>query len=105
MTEEIRYADGEAYLVISAVENRWGDWSLQGFHTRKTKPSVDSNQVALKLSLRLPVALFEKPLLAAAIRVEGDVPSIEVTPETVSTIQDVIRSTAGLDVELTVVEP
>jgi hypothetical protein len=55
--------------------------------------------------LKLPAALFEKPTLGAQIKVDGEVPSIDLSPETVETIENVIRSTAGLDVELKIVEP
>jgi hypothetical protein len=101
---EIRYAEGTTYLVIKGKKT-WSSWELMGFHTRKTKPDVARDEVAIKLDLKLPAALFEKPTLGAQIKVDGEVPSIDLSPETVETIENVIRSTAGLDVELKIVEP
>ena len=100
---DIEYATGTTYLIVSGRKG-YG-WELGGFRTRKTKPDLARDEVAIKLELKLPAALFEKPTLGAAITVEGDVPTIDLSPETVETIQDVIRSTSGLDVQLTVVPP
>lgn len=106
MSDDKNYATGSTYLIIKAVRNRYGprgSYTLQGFTCRKTKPNVDSDEVALKLDLKLPSALFDKPLLSASIGIEGEVPIMDISPETVSTVQDLIRSQTGLDVELKVV--
>ena len=97
-------AIGTTYLIVQG-KKKYREWELVGFRTRKTKPDLARDEVAIKLELKLPAALFEKPVLGAQIKVEGDVPQIDLSPDTVETIQDVIRSTAGLDVELTVVTP
>ncbi len=100
---DIEYAEGTTYLIVKARKH-YG-WELTGFRTRKTKPDVARDEVAIKLQLRLPTALFVKPTLGAQIRVDGDVPEIDLSPETVETIQDVIRSQSGLDVQLSIIEP
>lgn len=102
MAAKIEYAEGSTYLVMKAVQ-RYGSWVLCGFRTLKTKPAVERDEIALKLELKLPAALFEKPTLSATINVDADVPMLELSPETIHTIEDLIRSTAGLDVQLTVV--
>ncbi len=100
---DIEYAEGTTYLIVRAKKG-YG-WELIDFRTRKTKPAVERDEVAIKIKLKLPTALFVKPTLGASITVEGDVPVIDLSPETVETIQDVIRSQAGLDVQLTVLQP
>jgi len=58
---EIQYAKGSTHLVIKGTKNRWGAWFLGGFHTRKTKPDVARDEIALSLSLKLQAALFKTP--------------------------------------------
>lgn len=102
----IEYAEGSTYLVIKGNKPSYGRfWRLSGFRCLTRKPDVARDEIALKLELKLPAALFEKPLLAASINVDADVPMLELSPETIHTIEDLIRSTAGLDVQLTVVPP
>lgn len=106
--DDVKYAEGETYLIIQGVRARFGPrgaYTLQGFTTRKTKPDVARDEIALKLKVRLPAALFEKPLLSASITVDGEVPQMDLSPETVNTIEDLIRSQSGLDVQLTVIDP
>lgn len=103
MSEGISYAVGETYLVVQGKKGHYRDWALQGFRCLKTKPDLARDEVAIKVSLRLPAALFEKPLLAASIAVDGDVPAIELEQKTIDTIQDVIRAQSGLDIKLEVV--
>lgn len=98
------YAKGSTYLIVKGVE-KWGGWVLSGFTTRKTKPSVGRDEIAIKLELKLPAALFQKPLLAASIDIDGDVPVMDISSETVQTIEEVIRAQSGLDVQLSVVSP
>ena len=102
--QQQQYVKGECYLLVGAKKN-WRQWEMQGFTVRKTKPDVGRDQIAMKISLRLPVALFEKPTLAATIDVDGEVPVLEIEPETIHTVQDLIRAQTGLDVELRVIEP
>lgn len=99
-----KVVETSGYLVISCAQKRYGYHELKLERVARKKPSVASNEVALELRLRLPVALFEKPTLSAEINVEADVPRLAVTPETVSNIRDVIQSAIGLNVELKVVE-
>lgn len=108
MSEKVKYAEGEAYIVVKGRQTRYGNpapWELIITNVLKKKPAVDYDEVALLLKLKLPVALFEKPLLSAAVRVDGDVPQIELAADTVTEIQNLIRSAVGLDVEVRVIPP
>ena len=100
-----QYVEGSCYLLIRGGQDRLGFTHLSGFKAYHRKPNVESDEVAIQLKIKLPSALFEKPLLAASINVDGDVPVMEIEPETVHTIENLIRSQTGLDVQLSVVEP
>ena len=84
-------AKGSCYLIIAGINKgseTYPIWQLGGFHVRKTKPDLSRNEVAVKLEMELPVALFEKPLLKAGITIDGDVPEIDLTPDTIDTTCD-----------------
>lgn len=106
-TSRIPEAQGEAYLVLRGVPPRYAgyDWALRFERVVSKKPAVGRDEIALQLRIRVPAALFEKPTLGATISVNGDVPQMDLTPETVTTVQDLIRAQTGLDVQLTVVKP
>lgn len=103
---ELVYAEGQAHLVVRGTKSRHGTgWVLNFVKVTTRKPELQSDEIAILLRLKLPAALFEKPLLTASISVEGDVPAFELDAVTKATIEDVLRSTAGLDVQLSLVKP
>lgn len=106
MTEKTKpqYAVGEAYLIIKGIKGNWG-WQAKITEIRKNKPAVGSDEIAMLVHVKLPAALFEKPLLSAKVTVDADVPAIEFSEQTVSELRNVIRSATGLDVQLTVIPP
>lgn len=74
--------------------------------TVKNKPGLDWNEVAIKLDLKLPDALFEKPHLSASINVGDDAvntPNIEA--DVVSNIEQSILEHTGVEVKLSIVNP
>lgn len=102
-----RYAEGECYLIVQCCETRAGinPYVLRIDRATQRKPALAADEVALKVRVQLPVALFLKPTLSASIKVEGETPTLELDTETVSSIEDLIRSAVGLDVELNVISP
>lgn len=103
-----RFAQGECYLTIQAQQVRYGPrerYELRIDRVTQRKPALNADEVALKIAVTLPVALFLKPTLSASISVDGDVPKLELDAETQSAIEDLIRSSIGLDVELKVIAP
>lgn len=80
----------------------------RGYASRMTKssPALASNEVAVKVMLELPDAIFEKPTFEAKVVVPKDAiskPVIEA--EVVDNVQDIIKQNTGFDVKLEVVEP
>lgn len=76
----------ECYLIIPADENRRGDKKLMAPYTRKTKPDLARNEVALKLRIEIPRSIFENLIPEAELVVpEGYAirPKIEVGMEPV----------------------
>lgn len=107
MSKEQRFAEGECYLIIRCYEVRYGPsaYELKIDRATQRKPALAADEVALKVRVQLPVALFLKPTLSASIKVEGETPTLELDTETVTSIEDLIRSAVGLDVELNVISP
>jgi len=74
--------------------------------TRKTRPSVRMDEVAIKIDLEIPNALFEKPLLSAKVKIPSDaVSQPEITAEIQDNVKNLIESATGLNIDLRVVEP
>jgi len=99
-----KYATGSTYVTVRGKKGPYG-WELVGFKTRKNKPSLGPDEIAVKIEMTLPAALFEKPTLKASINVDAEVESPALEPETVESLEHVLRSASGLDVNLTVVDP
>ncbi|MFZ5737690.1 MAG: hypothetical protein ACOY6K_12500 [Pseudomonadota bacterium] len=64
-------------------------------------PSLDSGEVAIKVTAELPDALFRKPLLEAKISVPVD----KVSPATIDAsvadnITDIVRQNLGIDLQI-----
>jgi hypothetical protein len=62
--------------------------------------------VAIALELNLPNTLFQKPRLQANITVPSDAVSPQlITAEVADNITNAIKSAAGMDVEITIINP
>lgn len=73
-----------AYLVIE--KDAWAYGRPRITAMRKNKPALESGQIAVKVNLKIPMAIFDQfiPVLEAEIS-EPDViaPTIEIEPEVV----------------------
>lgn len=71
-----------AYLVIEKAGWKWDPPRITAM--RKEKPALKSGQIAVKVSLKIPMAIFDQfiPVLEAEIS-EPDViaPTIQIEPE------------------------
>lgn len=70
--------------------------------TRKTKPSLDWDEIAVKINLEIPNELFQRPTLEATIQVT-DVPNNAYQPEIVLDTVDLIEQQTGAKINFTVV--
>lgn len=71
----------------------------------KGTPKLDADEVAVKVNLELPDALFDKPSLEAKIVVPKEAVSKPViTADVIDNVQDIIKQNTGFEVRLEVVE-
>lgn len=71
----------------------------------KGSPALASDEVAVKVTLELPDALFERSALEAKIVVPKEAVSQPViTADVVDNVQDIIKKNTGFDVKLEIVE-
>lgn len=69
--------------------------------TVKNRPSMDWDEVAIKVNLDIPNEMFQRPTLSASIKIDH-APKLEIEAETVNNIQEVLKH-EGIDVKLTIV--
>lgn len=92
------------YLVIQGKKDPRYPHSpraLGDIQVRKKKPATKANEIAVRLELDIPDALFEKPTLQVRAMVpEGD-HGPEISTDVQQDIADVIRERTGLQVSIT----
>lgn len=86
-------------LVNWLVVNRNG---VRG--VRKTKPSLEYDEVAIKLNINVPKELFERPSLEATITVDA-LPDNSFSPQVVIDTVDLIEQQTGAKISFQVVQP
>lgn len=91
------------YLVIKRTGSRYA----QRYSTRVTKssPSLDSNEIALKINVVLPDTIFDKPLLEAKVVIPEEAvskPAIEAS--VIDNVEQIIKQNTGFEVKLEVVD-
>lgn len=62
--------------------------------TRKTKPSLDWDEIAIKVNLDIPDELFRRPTIEATVQVV-DVPNNAYKPDLVINTADLIEQQTG----------
>lgn len=89
------------------VQHDPGRWNCKPSARLSVKlPSLDPNEIAIKLDIEIPDALFQKPALQASITVPEDA----VTPpvldaEVTETIREELQKRLGVDLTIAVVQP
>lgn len=69
---------------------------------RKTKPTLDWDEIAIKVQLDIPDDLFRRPIIEAIIAIK-DVPNNVYEPEIVINTKDLIEQQTGAKINFTVV--
>lgn len=91
------------YLIVGAKLRDNGTHGCNSWvRLTKGKPNTDAGEIAIKLHLELPKALFVRPQLSANICIAGDVAPPEINVELQDEILEAIRGVAGCDVRLIV---
>jgi hypothetical protein len=92
---------GEFYLVVK----KKGYYTLAGRLANKS-PSLDVGEVAIKVSVKVPRGLFDRPQLQASITIPEDSITPPVLDATIlDNVREVMKATMGFDVEISVVDP
>lgn len=71
--------------------------------TRKTKPSLDWDEIAIKINLEIPNELFQRPTLEATVQVT-DLPNNAYKPDVIIDTVDLIEQQTGAKINFTVVQ-
>ncbi len=88
------------YIVIKK-KNRWS----YGSRMTKSNPAIASNEIAVKVMIEIPDAVFDKPTLQAQITIPEEAVSRPViSAEVVDNVQEIIKQNTGFDVRLEVIE-
>lgn len=67
-------------------------------------PNLKSNEICIKLNLKVPDELFEKPILNANISIPKDSVSVPVIEgEVIDNISEVVNRELGIDLTVSVV--
>lgn len=69
--------------------------------TRKTKPGLDWDEIAVKINLEVPDELFRRPTIEATVRVQ-DVPNNAYQPELIIDSVKEIEQQTGAKINFTV---
>jgi hypothetical protein len=94
--------DAAFYLLVSRAERPWR--SLHVRLTRK-KPALNPGEVAIRVDLAVPEALFVRPELKATITVPADqVNKPIINAAVLENIREVMQQQLGVDLRIAVVE-
>ena len=88
------------YLCVKKSEHRFDP----SFRVTKTRPGLDHNEIAVKINLELPDALFTKPTLEAKVVVsEKAVSQPIIEADVIDNVEQIIKDQTGFTVKLAVV--
>lgn len=71
--------------------------------TRKTKPDLAYNEIAVKINLDIPKELFDRPQIEATIKVE-DIPNNSYSPDIILNTAELIEQQTGAKIEFKVIQ-
>ncbi len=80
----------------------------RSYTTRVTKsnPALDSDEIAVKIVIDIPEALFDKPSLEARVTIpEEAVSKPVITAEVIDNVEQIIKQNTGFEVKLIAIEP
>lgn len=93
----------DKFIIIEGRTNRWGNITLHARMVEKT-PKLKGNEVALRLQMNLPEALFKRPTLIAKMTIPDEVvPQVDISPEVTANIEEIIKNSTGLTMSVQVV--
>jgi hypothetical protein len=91
------------------VSQRFTNYGMQTgkstVRVTRNKPDCDATEVAVKISLELPDALFKRPSLQATIKVNDDVAPVLVDADVADNIARVVKEQMGIHLHVTAPDP
>lgn len=86
----------DKYLIIN---------SRGGIAVRERPPRLGGNEIALRIKLDVPDALFQRPVLVANMSIPATaVPKSTITTQVADNVEKLIKEATGLTMNVTVVE-
>jgi len=70
---------------------------------RKTKPTLDWNQIAMRIELNVPDELFNRPHIEAKLTIK-DVPPNVFDPEVIVNTKELIEQQTGAKIDFKVIQ-
>lgn len=97
----------ECYLVVTGKPRRFGfsdRYTVEpgAVEVRKKKPALAAHQVAIKINLEVPDALFLRPALELDLRLPAPDHEFRLDPEFEQRITEAVAAAAGETVRVTV---
>lgn len=93
------------YVILSGAKKRgWNCRELKGLRIiQKTSelPATKADEVAIRLNVSLPSALFERPELTVSIAVDGAIPRVNIDADTMETLTERMQEILGTPVNIT----
>ncbi len=95
---------GTAYIVVAPARQLCKDITFR--RMTKNVPSTDADEIAIKINVTVPAALFNKPTISIVAQIPDDTAiAQEISAEVLDNIREVAEQCIGGRVEVQVVEP
>ena len=93
------------YVILSGAKKRsWNTRELKAKRiVQKTSrlPATGPDEVAIRVNVSLPTALFERPELTVSIAVDGAIPRVNIDADTMETLTERMQEILGTPVTVT----
>lgn len=97
--------EGDFYIIVKKGNRGWPR-QLSGRLTQSKPRSIAASEIAIKLKVELPKALFDKPQFQAKVTIPANAVTAPVVDAIVlDNVKEVIEQQLGLSVSLSLVEP
>lgn len=93
----------DVWLRIEAVK-KYGSWKAGKIGISRTKPGVNSNEIAVKLSLEIPDSIFEEPVYEASLKIPHVARNIPDMVEVAKNVSTELSKRMGIKIKLSIPE-
>lgn len=78
----------------------YGRWKAGGVHAYKTKPSTESDEVAVRVTLEIPDSIFEEPVFEAKVTLPESPREFPTQAEVAQNLESVLSERMGFRVKV-----